>query len=80
MIKLHNQITFSQAIEAAILSGESLTYLEAVCEYCKTTGIEMDSVPKLITPHIKSKIEQEAIQLNFIKSKTPKKKLPFIKG
>ncbi len=74
---MHNAHNFSQEIEKAVKDRE-LTYIEAICEFCKQSGLEVESVPRLLTPQIKAKIESEAIDLNMFKKKKRGKKLKLV--
>jgi hypothetical protein len=76
MIKIHNQETFTQYIELAVKRKE-LTYIEAIAEFCQDTGVEFTSIPKLITPIIRDKLEAEAIDLKLLKRGRKRRKLPI---
>lgn len=75
-MKLPNAITFSQEIEKNVALEES-SYIEAVCNYCKATGMDIDAMPKLLTPQLKAKIENEALTLNMFPKRKKRKKLPL---
>lgn len=64
-LKLHTQTTFSREIER-LVREKKISYFDAVCDYCKEYNIEPETVPKLLTPQIKSYIELEATDLNLI--------------
>ena len=66
---------FSMEIEK-IVSSEKINYIEAICEYCETNDIEIESVSKLISKPLKERLKYDAIQLNFMK-KTSRAKLPL---
>ena len=59
---------FSLAIERFVANTE-YTYLEAIVEYCKETGLEIEVAATLITSNLKSKIEEQAMNLNLLKEK-----------
>lgn len=59
---------FSLAIERFVANTE-YTYLEAIVEYCKETGLEIEVAATLITSNLKSKIEEQAMSLNLLKEK-----------
>ena len=65
MLKLHTQATFSREIEKMVRELK-IGYWEAVCEYCEQTGLEPETVPKLLSQQIKAQIEEEATALNLI--------------
>ena len=66
---------FSMEIEK-IVAEEKLNYIDAICQYCEMNDIEIQSVTKLITKHLKESLKYDAIQLNFMK-KTSRAKLPL---
>jgi hypothetical protein len=74
MIKIHNTSTFASEIEKAV-QQKDLTYLEAIVEFCQETGMDFSSIPKLITPILKDKLESEAIDLRLLKRGQKGKKL-----
>lgn len=60
---------FSQFIEKeAVVSGSSC--IDILIDYCLKNDIEIESVGKIITPTLKSKLEVEAKSLNLLKSST----------
>lgn len=61
-------LKFTRAIEE-LVAGTDYNYIEAICEYCKETGLEMEVAATLITPNLKSKIHEQAQSLNLIKEK-----------
>lgn len=61
-------LKFTRAIEE-LVSCTDYNYIEAICEYCKDTGLEMEIAATLITPNLKSKIHEQAQSLNLIKEK-----------
>ena len=68
---------FSMTIENIVKDRKrTLSYIDAIVDFCESKDIEVDSVTKLIAPTLKEKIKAEAIKLNFIK-KTTKAVLPI---
>jgi hypothetical protein len=61
-------LKFTKAIED-LVADTDYNYIEAICEYCKDTGLEMEVAATLITPNLKSKIHEQAQNLNLIKEK-----------
>jgi hypothetical protein len=61
-------LKFTKAIEDLVAETD-YNYIEAICEYCKDTGLEMEVAATLITPNLKSKIHEQAQNLNLIKEK-----------
>ena len=57
--------TFSLKIEN-IAQEKRITHMEAVLWYCKSEGIEPDTVGNLISKALKQKIEANARDLNFL--------------
>lgn len=67
---LDEMVKFSNSIETIVYdSFDTLTYLEAILEYCKTSGLEVEVAATLIPPALKSKIEEQAYGLNMLKDK-----------
>jgi len=56
---------FSIIIEK-LVHEKQLTYMEAIVYYCDNNELEVETAAKLINPVIKSKIEVEAQDLNFL--------------
>ena len=65
---------FAEDIEKMVLD-RSLSYIDAIVEYCSENDIELDGVNKLVSKPLKEKLKYEATQLNFLK-KTSHGKLP----
>ena len=55
------------------VSKDNMTYVDAIVDICAKKGIELESVPKLLTPKIRKIIQNEAITLNMLKPKSGKK-------
>ncbi len=67
--------TFSLTIESMV-KQKSIPYMDAIVLYCEQTGLEVELAAKLVSGSLKSKIQFEAEELNFLpKSNTVK--LPF---
>ena len=66
---------FAEEIETLVLNT-SMSYIEAIVEYCEERGIEVESVSKLISKPLKEKLKYEATELNYLK-KTSRGKLPL---
>lgn len=68
-----NEISeFSEKI-LTIAEDNNFTIMDAIIEYCETTGLEIDVASTLISSALKSKIREEAQALNLLKktSKLP---------
>ena len=67
--KILTKENFSKELENfAVASGAS--FLDSIVEICDRKGIEIETAAKLLTPHVKSMIEKEAMDLNLITKKT----------
>ena len=66
-LKLKNIKTpteFSRGVKALKITT-GLSWIEAVLEYCQKYQIEEDTVPNMLTGELKSRIFDEAKELNF---------------
>jgi len=61
-------LKFAVAVEE-IVSSTDYNYIEAIVEYCKTTGLEIEVAATLVNSNLQSKIESDAIDLNLLKGK-----------
>ena len=59
-----------------IVAEEQFNYIDAICHYCDTNSIEVESVTKLISKPLKEKLKWDATRLNFMK-RTSRAKLPI---
>lgn len=59
---------FSLAIEEMVADTD-YNYIEAVVEYCKETGLEIEVAATLISANLKAKIESNAMDNNMMKEK-----------
>ena len=60
---------FAFAIDSKVANTD-YTYLEAIIEYCKETGLEIEVAASLINSSLKTKIESQAMEQNMLKIKT----------
>jgi len=60
---------FAYAIDSMVANSD-YTYLEAIVEYCKETGLEVEVAASLINSGLKAKIESQAMDQNMLKIKT----------
>ena len=72
--KFQTASEFSQHIERKAIHTHS-TCMDVLVDFCSTNDIEIESVNKLISTSLKSKLEAEAQDLNLLKVKS--NKLPF---
>lgn len=59
---------FAKAIDA-LVANTDLNYIEAICEYCKQTGLEIEVAASLVNSNLKSKLANDAMDLNLLKEK-----------
>lgn len=64
---------FSMLIEQMAIE-KRLGLMDAICHYCKETGLEIEVSATLVSAALKSKIRDEAQELNLLKKTS---KLPF---
>jgi hypothetical protein len=67
---------FAQEIEKIVQENDDVNYIDAIIIFCERNGIELESVPKLLSKPLKEKIKYQAMELNFLK-KTSKARLVF---
>ena len=67
---------FAQEIESLVQINTEMNYIDAIIHFCEKNGIDVESVPKLISKPLKEKIKCEATELNFLK-RTSHAKLPI---
>jgi hypothetical protein len=65
---------FSKEIEK-LVEETNYNHIEAIVEYCKRTGLEIEVASSLISPALKSKIHYDAQKNNMLKEKFVR--LPF---
>ena len=73
--KFLTPIKFSMEIEK-IVAEEGFNYIDAICYYCESNNIEVESVSKLISKPLKERLKWDATRLNYMKA-TSKAKLPI---
>ena len=59
---------FANSIEE-FAANTKYNYIDAVIEYCKVTGLEIEVAATLINSNLKSKIENVALDNNMLKEK-----------
>lgn len=60
---------FALKIEG-IVANTDYTYLEAVIEYCKQTGLEVEVAASLVNSTLKAKMQEQAERANLLKVKS----------
>jgi putative aminopeptidase FrvX len=66
------QKKFAFAIDS-LVANTDYNYIEAIVEYCKQTGLEIEMASKLINKTLKKKIEIDAMDNNMLKVKSSSK-------
>lgn len=59
---------FAKAIDA-LVANTDYNYIEAVVEYCKQTGLEIEVAATLCNANLKAKLENDAMDNNLLKVK-----------
>ena len=59
---------FAKSIEDFVIKT-NYNYIDAIVEYCKTTGLEIEVAATLINSNLKAKIENVALDNNMLKEK-----------
>lgn len=67
---------FSMAVENLVASRQGVTYIDAAVAIIEERGMDYSNLKRLLTPSLKSKIEEEASSLNLIRG-SKKNKLPI---
>ena len=52
-----------------LVARTDYNYIEAIVEYCKETGLEIEVAATLINANLKAKIENDAMDNNMLKEK-----------
>jgi putative aminopeptidase FrvX len=65
------QKKFAFAIDS-LVANTDYNYIEAIIEYCKQTGLEVELASKLINKSLKKRIESDAMDHNILKVKSAK--------
>ena len=61
--------TFATAIES-LVANTDYNYIEAIVEYCKETGLEIEVAASLCNSNLKAKLENDAMYTNMLKVKS----------
>lgn len=65
------QKKFAYAIDS-LVSNTDYNYIEAIVQYCKETGLEIEVAASLVNSNLKKKIENDAQLNNLLKEKSPR--------
>lgn len=60
---------FAKSIES-IVAKTDFNYIEAIVEYCKDTGLEIEVAATLVNSNLKAKLASDAMDLNLLKEKS----------
>jgi hypothetical protein len=60
-----------------VVAEKGLSYLDAIMYVCESAGLEIEMVPRLISPRIKKILVGEATGLNLLKRKPNEVRLPI---
>ena len=60
---------FAKAIDS-LVANTDYNYVEAIVEYCKQTGLEIEVAATLVNQNLKSKLENDAMDNNMLKVKS----------
>ena len=60
---------FAKEIDA-LVANTDYNYIEAIVEYCKLTGLEIEVAATLCNSNLKSKLENDAMDNNMLKVKS----------
>jgi hypothetical protein len=66
-------LKFARAIEKMVAETD-YNHMEAIVEYCKETGMEIELAATLVNSNLKSKLESDAQDLNLLPKSA---RLPF---
>jgi hypothetical protein len=61
-------LNFAKSIEN-LVAKYHYNYIDAVVQYCEETGLEIEVAASLINQNLKSKIQNDAVEINMIKEK-----------
>ena len=59
---------FAKAIDG-LVANTDFNYIEAIVEYCRQTGLEIEVAASLVNSNLKSKLANDALDLNLLKEK-----------
>jgi hypothetical protein len=71
--KIMTKKRFSMAVEKIVATRPGVSYIDAAVAIIEDRGMDYSNLKRLLTPSLKSKIEEEASSLNLIKGKKANK-------
>lgn len=54
------------------VENNKLEYIDAIVSYCEEKELEVDSIVSLISPALKTRMEEEAILLRLVRPSSPR--------
>ena len=54
--KFYSSKKFTEEIEKTVLKNKDMKYIDAIVFFCEENGIDVESVPKLVTKPLKEKL------------------------
>ncbi len=60
---------FAKAIDA-LVANTDYNHIEAIVEYCKQTGLEIEVAATLVNANLKAKLTADAMDNNMLKEKS----------
>jgi hypothetical protein len=74
MMPTKNEIQDFSEMIAQVSSLKKMSIMDSILEHCEKTGMEIDLASSLVSTALKSKIREEAQELNLLKKNS---KLPI---
>jgi len=74
--KFYSSKKFTEEIETIAHENKGMKYIDAIVFFCEENGVDIESVPKLISKPLKEKLKAEAMDLNLLK-RTSHARLPL---
>lgn len=75
-LSIMTQERFISTIERTV-AEKNISYLDAIMHICENSGLELEMVPRLISPRIKKILTNEATNLNLLKRRQNEPRLPI---
>lgn len=69
MIKVHTIEGFSNSV-TELADKNGIDIIDAILTYCHENEIELEVVPRLLSMHLRRRLEQEARGFNLLKNDT----------
>lgn len=69
--KLLDANSFSVLLETT-MKKKGLSHIDAIIQICEAKNLDIEAVPDLLTPKLRKRIQNEALDLNMMKRKRRK--------